>query len=64
MTVGLWETARSQLYLARPDVSETYSRYAIGVRAINGSPSPAPTPMALGLNVERLIQDRVTDKKS
>jgi hypothetical protein len=29
----------------------TFSRDANGVRAINGSPSIAPTPMALGLNV-------------
>jgi hypothetical protein len=31
---------------------ETFSRYANGVRVINGSLSFAPTPMALGLNVE------------
>ena len=31
---------------------ETFSRNAIGVRAIHGSPASAPTPLALGLNVE------------
>ncbi len=31
---------------------ETFSRYANGVRAINGEPTIAPTPLALGLNVE------------
>ncbi len=29
-----------------------FSRNATGVRAINGSLTSAPTPMALGLNVE------------
>ena len=32
--------------------SETFSPNAIGVGAINGVPASAPTPMALGLNVE------------
>ena len=36
-----------------------FSRYANGVRAINGSPAFAPTPMALGLNVKRLTHGRV-----
>lgn len=31
---------------------ETLSRYANGMRAINGSPAFAPTPLASGPNVE------------
>ena len=31
---------------------ETFSRNANDVRAINGWPVSAPTPLALGLNVE------------
>ena len=31
---------------------EMFSRDANGVRAINGSPASAPTPLALGLNVK------------
>ncbi len=38
---------------------ETFSPNAIGVEAINASPTFAPTPMALGLNVKPLIRDRV-----
>ena len=30
----------------------TFSRFANGVRAINGLPAFTPTPLALGLNVE------------
>ncbi len=30
---------------------ETFSRNANGMRAINGWPASAPTPLALGLNV-------------
>ena len=37
---------------------ETFSRYANGVRAINGSLTFAPTPLALGLNLQT-IQDVV-----
>ncbi len=40
------------MFIPRAACSETFSRYANGVRVINGSPAFSPTPLALGLNVE------------
>ena len=49
---AVWDfhhTTRAFIVLDR---EETFSRNANGMRAINGSPTFTPTPLALGLNVE------------
>ena len=45
-------------FILRTAESETFSRNANGVRAIQDSPAFAPTPLALGLNVKCLIRGR------
>ena len=48
-------TRNPRCFILYAATSETFSPNAIGVGAIDALPTFAPTPMALGLNVECLI---------
>ena len=43
---------RDEPFIPHAGFDATFSRYANGVRAMDGSLASTPTPLALGLNVE------------